>query len=92
MLFFVGGLILKKFGLVVVEKGCFVVDNLSAFRMTDGVSLVISEVNSEVMVYLKFGGKVGIIVNLNCFIIIVFMVVMLIYCVVGVECIVVSTY
>jgi aspartate-semialdehyde dehydrogenase len=30
------------------SKGCFVVDNSSAFRMTEGVPLVIPEVNPEV--------------------------------------------
>ena len=42
-----------------------VVDNSSAFRMTDGVPLVIPEVNAEAMKGMKYG-KGGIIANPNC--------------------------
>ena len=66
-LFSAGGSISKKFGPIAVEKGCFVVDNSSAFRMTEGVPLVIPEVNPEAMSGMKVGsGKGGIIANPNC--------------------------
>ena len=42
-----------------------VVDNSSAFRMTDGVPLVIPEVNAEAMKGMKYG-QGGIIANPNC--------------------------
>ena len=34
--------------------------------MTDGVPLVIPEVNPEAMAHMKVGGKAGIIANPNC--------------------------
>jgi aspartate-semialdehyde dehydrogenase len=44
-----------------------VVDNSSAFRMTEGVPLVIPEVNPEAMSHIKVGGGKGaIIANPNC--------------------------
>ncbi|KAI4373870.1 hypothetical protein MLD38_011935 [Melastoma candidum] len=44
-LFSAGGSISKAFGPVAAFKGVMVVDNSSAFRMDDGVPLVIPEVN-----------------------------------------------
>ncbi|PNH04652.1 Aspartate-semialdehyde dehydrogenase [Tetrabaena socialis] len=46
-LFSAGGSISKKLGPVAVKAGAIVVDNSSAFRMTEGVPLVIPEVNPE---------------------------------------------
>lgn len=46
-LFSAGGSISKKLGPVAAAAGCIVVDNSSAFRMTDGVPLVIPEVNPQ---------------------------------------------
>ena len=44
-----------------------VVDNSSAFRMTEGVPLVIPEVNPDAMAHIKLGsGKGAIIANPNC--------------------------
>ena len=91
-LFSAGGSISKKFGPVAVEKGCFVVDNSSAFRMTEGVPLVVPEVNPEAMAHMKLGGKAGIIANPNCSTIIALMAVTPIHRAVGVERMVVSTY
>ena len=91
-LFSAGGSISKKFGPVAVEKGCFVVDNSSAFRMTDGVPLVIPEVNPEAMAHLKLGGKAGIIANPNCSTIIALMAVTPIHRAVGVKRMIASTY
>ncbi|KAH9621575.1 hypothetical protein KSS87_023495 [Heliosperma pusillum] len=66
-LFSAGGGISKQFGPVAVEKGTVVVDNSSAFRMVDGVPLVIPEVNPEAMNGIKLGtGKGALIANPNC--------------------------
>lgn len=47
-LFSAGGSISKKFGPIASAAGATVVDNSSAFRMTEGVPLIIPEVNAEV--------------------------------------------
>ena len=52
-LFSAGGGISKKFGPIASEAGCTVVDNSSAFRMTEGVPLVIPEVNADAMKGMK---------------------------------------
>lgn len=66
-LFSAGGGISKKMGPIAVEKGCIVVDNSSAFRMTEGVPLVIPEVNPEAMAHIKVGKRQGaLIANPNC--------------------------
>ena len=92
-LFSAGGSISKKFGPIAVERGCFVVDNSSAFRMTEGVPLVIPEVNPEAMSGMKVGsGKGGIIANPNCSTIIALMATTAIQRKVGIERMVVSTY
>ncbi|KAF5750100.1 aspartate-semialdehyde dehydrogenase [Tripterygium wilfordii] len=66
-LFSAGGSISKEFGPVAVEKGAVVVDNSSAFRMEEGVPLVIPEVNPEAMKGIKAGiGKGALIANPNC--------------------------
>src|SRR5512133_274589 len=46
-LFSAGGSISKQFASAAVAAGAIVVDNSSAFRMTDGVPLVVPEVNPE---------------------------------------------
>ncbi|KAL6189913.1 hypothetical protein ACLB2K_036314 [Fragaria x ananassa] len=66
-LFSAGGSISKKFGPLAVEKGTVVVDNSSAFRMEEGVPLVVPEVNPEAMEGIKAGkGKGALIANPNC--------------------------
>lgn len=66
-LFSAGGSISKKFGPLAVEDGAIVVDNSSAFRMDDGVPLVVPEVNPETMEHIKIGsGKGALIANPNC--------------------------
>ncbi|KAF3790257.1 Aspartate-semialdehyde dehydrogenase [Nymphaea thermarum] len=66
-LFSAGGSISKKFGPVAASQGTIVVDNSSAFRMDEGIPLVIPEVNPEAMAHIKLGtGKGGIIANPNC--------------------------
>lgn len=66
-LFSAGGSISKRLGPVAAKAGCVVVDNSSAFRMAEGVPLVIPEVNPEAMKHVKLGSKEGaIIANPNC--------------------------
>ncbi|KAI5075747.1 hypothetical protein GOP47_0009823 [Adiantum capillus-veneris] len=66
-LFSAGGSISKKFGPIAVHKGSVVVDNSSAFRMDEGIPLVIPEVNSDAMSHIKLSNKKGaLIANPNC--------------------------
>lgn len=66
-LFSAGGSISKKFGPVAVSQGCIVIDNSSAFRMDEGVPLIIPEVNPQAMDHIKLGsGKGALIANPNC--------------------------
>jgi aspartate-semialdehyde dehydrogenase len=60
-LFSAGGSISKEFASHAVNAGAVVVDNSSAFRMTDGVPLVVPEVNPQDVKKHK-----GIIANPNC--------------------------
>ncbi|KAL6758885.1 aspartate semialdehyde dehydrogenase [Haematococcus lacustris] len=92
-LFSAGGSISKSLGPVAAAAGAVVVDNSSAFRMTDGVPLVIPEVNPEDMAHIKLGsGKGAIIANPNCSTIIALMAVTPLHRVAGVKRMVVSTY
>lgn len=52
-LFSAGGSVTKKFAPIASDAGCTVVDNSSAFRMTEGVPLVIPEVNADAMKGMK---------------------------------------
>ncbi|CAA0814715.1 semialdehyde dehydrogenase family protein [Striga hermonthica] len=66
-LFSAGGSISKKFGPLAVDQGAIVVDNSSAFRMDQGVPLVIPEVNPEAMEGIKLrNGKGALVANPNC--------------------------
>ncbi|MCO5572953.1 hypothetical protein L7F22_026715 [Adiantum nelumboides] len=66
-LFSAGGSISKKFGPIAVHHGSIVVDNSSAFRMDEGIPLVIPEVNSDAMSHIKLSNKKGaLIANPNC--------------------------
>ncbi len=60
-LFSAGGSISKEFGPSAVKAGAVVVDNSSAFRMKDGVPLVVPEVNPEAI-----HKHNGLIANPNC--------------------------
>jgi len=60
-LFSAGGEISKKFSPIAVSKGVVVIDNSSAFRMVEGVPLIVPEVNPEEV----FNHR-GIIANPNC--------------------------
>src|SRR5687767_2507546 len=59
--FSAGGSISKEFGPIAVKAGAVVVDNSSAFRMKDGVPLVVPEVNPEAIQKHN-----GLIANPNC--------------------------
>jgi len=60
-LFSAGGSISKEYGPIAVKAGAVVVDNSSAFRMKDGVPLVVPEVNPEAI-----HKHNGLIANPNC--------------------------
>lgn len=68
-----------------------VVDNSSAFRMSDGVPLIIPEVNADALGGMK-AGKGGIVANPNCSTIIALMAVTPLHRVARVKRMVVSTY
>src|SRR3954452_10106353 len=59
--FSAGGSISKEFAASAVKAGAVVVDNTSAFRMKDGVPLVVPEVNPEMI-----HKHNGLIANPNC--------------------------
>lgn len=90
-LFGAGGGVSKKFVPAAIADKCMVVDNSSAFRMEDGVPLIIPEVNPDDMAGYK-AGQGGVIANPNCSTIIALMAVTPIHRKVGVERMVVSTY
>ena len=92
-LFSAGGAISKIYAPIAAEKGCFVVDNSSAYRMVDSVPLVIPEVNGNILSGYKVGNnKGGIIANPNCSTIIALMAVTPLHRAVGVKRMVASTY
>ena len=96
-LFSAGGSQSKAFAQAAVDAGAVVIDNSSAFRMTDGVPLVVPEVNpeaiSEAGIGLKRGGGTpGIIANPNCSTILMLMVLTPIHRVSPVRRAVVATY
>eukprot|EP01018_Ginkgo_biloba_P029373 Gb_08137 [translate_table: standard] len=92
-LFSAGGSISKKYGPTAVAQGTIVVDNSSAFRMDDGIPLVIPEVNPEAMAHIKLSSKKGaLIANPNCSTIICLMAVTPLHRHAKVKRMVVSTY
>ncbi|CAH8353872.1 unnamed protein product [Eruca vesicaria subsp. sativa] len=92
-LFSAGGSISKEFGPLAAERGTIVVDNSSAFRMVEGVPLVIPEVNPEAMDGIRVGsGKGALIANPNCSTIICLMAVTPLHRHAKVKRMVVSTY
>ena len=90
-LFSAGGSISKKFAPLASAAGATVVDNSSAFRMTEGVPLVIPEINPEAMKGMK-AGKGGIVANPNCSTIIALVAVTPLHKAATVKRMVVSTY
>jgi aspartate-semialdehyde dehydrogenase len=93
-LFSAGGSISKKLGPIAVDAGAVVVDNSSAFRMTDGVPLVVPEVNPQHLrdSGIAYGKKPGIVANPNCSTIIMLVAVTPLHRAAGVRRAVVSTY
>lgn len=59
--FSAGGSISREFAPAAVQAGAIVIDNTSAFRMKDGVPLVVPEVNPE-----QIAKHIGLIANPNC--------------------------
>ena len=86
-LFSAGGSISKEFGPSAVKAGAVVVDNSSAFRMKDGIPLVVPEVNPEVI-----HKHNGLIANPNCSTIIMNVPVWPLHKINRVKRIIVSTY
>ncbi len=60
-LFSVGASVSKRYRDAVVDAGCVMIDNSSAFRMDDDVPLVVPEVNGA-----DVAGHSGVIANPNC--------------------------
>jgi aspartate-semialdehyde dehydrogenase len=95
-LFSAGGSISKQFAPAAVEAGAVVVDNSSCFRMTEGVPLVVPEVNPDAIaaagIGLGDGLRPGIIANPNCSTILMLVAVTPLHRAAGVKRMVVSTY
>lgn len=91
-LFSAGGSISKQFAQAAVDAGAVVVDNSSAFRMTEGVPLVVPEVNPQAINGIEIGSKPGVIANPNCSTIIMNVPVWPLHKAAGVKRVVVSTY
>src|SRR5688500_2799287 len=85
--FSAGGSISKEFAPSAVKAGAVVVDNTSAFRMKDGVPLVVPEVNPE-----QIHKHNGLIANPNCSTIIMNVPVWPLHKVNRVKRVIVSTY
>jgi aspartate-semialdehyde dehydrogenase len=85
--FSAGGSISKEFAPAAVQAGAIVIDNTSAFRMKDGVPLVVPEVNPE-----QIHKHNGLIANPNCSTIIMNVPVWPLHKVNRIRRIVVSTY
>lgn len=95
-LFSAGGSISKQYAQAAVDAGAIVVDNSSAFRMSEGIPLVVPEVNPDAIRQANIGlgesQQAGIIANPNCSTIIMLLAVTPIHNAVGVKRIVCSTY
>ncbi len=85
--FSAGGSISREFAPSAVKAGAVVVDNTSAFRMKDGIPLVVPEVNPEAI-----HKHIGIIANPNCSTIIMNVPVWPLHKINRVKRIIVSTY
>jgi len=90
-LFCASGAVSRRFIPGAVERGTVVVDNSSAFRMQDGVPLVVPEVNGELIEgIVEPGGR--LIANPNCSTILLLVALEPLRRAFGIERIVVSTY
>ncbi len=91
-LFSAGSAVSRHFAPLAVRAGATVIDNSSAFRMDDGVPLVVPEVNAAAMARLANPRRPGIIANPNCSTIILLVPLSPLRVAFGIERIVVSTY
>jgi aspartate-semialdehyde dehydrogenase len=87
-LFSAGGGISKEFGPSAAAAGAIVIDNSSAFRMDEGVPLVVPEINPEAVV----NPAKGIIANPNCTTIISLMALAPLHEAFGLEAVIASSY
>ena len=90
-LFSAGSTASKAYAPIASAAGATVIDNSSAFRMSDGVPLVVPEVNPEAVKGVQLG-QGGIIANPNCSTIILLVPVTPLHRAAGVTRMVVSTY
>lgn len=86
-LFSAGGSVSKRLAQEAVRRGAVVIDNTNAFRMTEGVPLVVPEVNKEAIATHQ-----GIISNPNCSTIQMVVALKPLYDRYGIERVIVSTY
>ncbi len=92
-LFSAGSGISKDYRQACVEAGCLMVDNSSAFRMEDGVPLVVPEINpQEAAKALQRNGGKGVIANPNCTTIIALMALAPLHREAGIKRLVAATY
>ena len=92
-LFSAGGSISKQYREACVKAGCLMVDNSSAFRMEDGVPLVVPEINpGEATKALQKNGGKGVIANPNCVTIIALVVLAPLHRAAGIKRLVAATY
>lgn len=92
-LFSAGAAISRAFRESCVKAGCLMVDNSSAFRMEDGVPLVVPEINpGEARKALQANGGKGVIANPNCTTIIALMALAPLHREAGIKRLVAATY
>ena len=93
-LFSAGGSISEQYAPLAVKAGATVIDNSSAYRLAEGVPLVVPEVNAQAIEQagIKLGEKPGIIANPNCSTIIMVVPTWPLHQKAGIQRMVVSTY
>jgi len=93
-MFSAGGSTSEQYAPLAVEAGATVVDNSSAFRLSEGVPLVVPEVNGGAIgeAGIKLGEKPGIIANPNCSTIIMVVPTWPLHQKAGIKRMIVSTY
>jgi len=85
--FMAGGSVSQRFAEAAKEHGAVVIDNSSAFRLDEGVPLVVPEVNAG-----DLEGHQGLVANPNCSTIIAVMALAPLHAAAGIKRMVVSTY
>ncbi len=92
-LFSAGASVSRQYREACVKAGCLMVDNSSAFRMEDGVPLVVPEINpQEAQKALQRNGGKGVIANPNCTTIIALMALAPLHRAVPIKRLVAATY